>query len=521
MIDRLPPSEERRVLVGLEKAVALSRSGMEPDDAMVKVASDMGFAPELVKRCCEAYNKSKAVHVLSTRPPSTRHEPFSKTSATRVLSRVFGAGVDDGPLEISFTAKEASEARAMTKAASALPEGPVNREQFLKEADELAYRRERRINSGVILGLEHLRQEAGVAKAAMEQALTKAASALKYLNPGERDKALRLMVNKYGDRGVAFGRLMGTRLGVEPKLEKTSSWAVLPSRSPYPEMVDAMDKATRYIDTRGRVERLARGMAKQAGAGRAMLTAAYLGLRRPGGDTSKATTQDEKGSGDDAKEAEARAGSKLGAALGLGVLTVPGAITGGAIAAARQPRDILAGLAAIHGAGDVKSYKDVLDPAFLAQARVIDLKQGFVDAALSKGIAGNYPLADVREAFNNLVGVMPELANPGMRPALVALMKRQLSQNQLMDPAEIHQLIQWREKVGRARPDKQLEITPEGPRPLSREVVNAIHGAPAAAQEEAWKKGREALKGYATAVDKSGKRDGGKGKGDGKGKGKK
>lgn len=101
----------------------------------------------------------------------------------------------------------------------------------------------------------------------------------------------------------------------------------------------------------------------------------------------------------------------------------------------------------------------LLSPRFMAGLQGIDDQQSWVEVAAAPLIK-DYPVEDITEAYNNIIRVSPHMRAPEMRPALVAMVRRQLSQNQLMDTAEIVELSGL-EKVRTdiARKRQEIEIS--------------------------------------------------------------
>ena len=81
----------------------------------------------------------------------------------------------------------------------------------------------------------------------------------------------------------------------------------------------------------------------------------------------------------------------------------------------------------------------LLSPEFLAKRRRLTNEQNFVEVA-SAPLIREYPSDNIRSAYNNVVSVAPSLQEPMMRPALMSMVRRQLAQSQLLDPAEVVEL---------------------------------------------------------------------------------
>jgi len=106
----------------------------------------------------------------------------------------------------------------------------------------------------------------------------------------------------------------------------------------------------------------------------------------------------------------------------------------------------LAELSSDEGKGDSALY----DPEFTAQTESIDNMQNWTHVA-SDDYVKNFPIADITEAYNNIINTVPSMRKPANRPALLSLVKRQLAQNRVIDPAEIQQLATIEKEIQTSR----------------------------------------------------------------------
>ena len=245
MVEKMSPQDEGRVMKCLTSAVGLTRTGSTPDDALTKAAADAGLEPEMVRRSCEAFNKSKSVHLLTKLSADRRAEPFELADVDKVLGRLFA------PQE-----KQAAEmpqgdwsGLGLRKAAEAKPEPRVN--SWTHEHEGVVHAR---LQKQVIRGLEKfasLRDEMNIREEAVKQSTMAVADQMRHLRPDALQKVARLVVNRYGDDGARLMRYVSLKLRQDLPLEKTACSAVFPLSEPYLAVNKAMDSLKKYHEAQG------------------------------------------------------------------------------------------------------------------------------------------------------------------------------------------------------------------------------------------------------------------------------
>jgi len=93
--------DEGRIIEALEKAVKEANKGAAPDEALVKVAEEYGFQPEIIKRMVAAYNTSKTLSHLKSASDDEKAGSFPIASPEVIIERIF-------PKEPETPAKQAS-----------------------------------------------------------------------------------------------------------------------------------------------------------------------------------------------------------------------------------------------------------------------------------------------------------------------------------------------------------------------------------------------------------------------------
>ncbi len=396
MISKMSTAQEQKIIRGVEKAIALTRSGIDPDTALTKVARELGFTPPMTKRACEAFNKSKAVYVLSTLSSKDRAEAYDYVHADKVLPQVFKIEKAASQARLpsgDFSALEpASE--PMNKVASMLAPKKTEavkctREEFLKQASDLQYRADLKKRMGYLDKFAKQRAAVQDARTEAEINLQKAAEQMRYMPDHELRKVAHNVVNKYGSVGSSAIKLLGSKLNKDLPTEKTTHGAILPYQAPYIAIDHAISSARDYVNQEKQLVKVAQEggehlFPKEGGWGYALTNPVFLATNH-------------------VMEALNRAHPKVN-------------------------RD------------------ELLTPSFLNELRTIDNENLFTDVAAEDFIS-KYPLKDVTEAYDNIVNMVPSLATPQKKAALIALVKRQLAQGQLLDPTEIKEYTDLEEAM--------------------------------------------------------------------------
>jgi hypothetical protein len=429
MIDKLPPSQERKIIRGIEKAIAYTRSGSSPNDALVKVATEMAFTPEITKRACEAFNKSKTVHVLTNRKSENRAESFDHADPAEVVKSIFGNTEKKASLELprkdfSFVGMSTTVFQKSASAAKTEPE-EAPRTDIFKEGSGIEYRRDMQTRMELLDNFDRQKSLTNQARLLTEESIMKAAENMRYMKDKELKKVAHVVVNRFGTSGAKMLQVVGAKIQRDLPLQKTANGAVLPLQSPYPEL----DQAIRYARGYSEHKDLLTKMAKEA---------ENFFFEKKAAPT----------------------GSDVGEAGKFLMTAAPGFALGAANKAVRG------GFGVLHD--EVSKWKDIvqtdskkklnkiLDPSFMASVDRLDNMKGWVNVAADPAIK-NYPIQDITEAYNNIINVSPALRDPAMQPALKSMVRRQLAQKQLMDPAEVTQLAELEKNYSDAL-KKRMEV---------------------------------------------------------------
>ncbi len=421
--EKMSSIEERKVLRLIEKAVYHSRGGMTPTDAMCKAAETVAVTPELMKRACEAFNKSKSVYMLSSTPSDRRAETFPLVDADEVVARVYTRTARSDRRPAAIPAADYSELglpffkAAMEKSVSDDKDKPAELGSFdarrkIFEARDRSY-----LIKNAASRIRQLRIES-------EMSLDKALEAMGTMNVRELEKTARMVYNRYGEDGKALMEIAAAKLHKKFGIEKTASYSVFPYREPFISIVKAMEKAAEY-------RRLKKNFfLKQADLKSGITADVINAVKLPVNIVSQYASP----------------------IVELSKVPIVEYLT--------KERDVGA-----------KGLDETLDPDTLNSLKAIDASQNFIDVASDPHLR-NYSVNQIADAYNSVIGVMPELQKPRYKAWLSSLVRKQLVQGDTFDPNEIPTLASAAGSLARRESD----------------AAKAAEGAVQAVKEEVSKK---------------------------------
>jgi hypothetical protein len=85
----LPKETEVKIVKALEQAVKLANSGETPDAALIKVATEAKFTPQIVQRMVEAFNISKTLSHLKKAAADARADSFPLADAATIIGTIW------------------------------------------------------------------------------------------------------------------------------------------------------------------------------------------------------------------------------------------------------------------------------------------------------------------------------------------------------------------------------------------------------------------------------------------------
>ena len=88
-MEKMDRATEARLLSSIEKAIRLTKEGMESNKALLKIASEDRLHPEIVKRMAEAMNVSRTRAYMQATPTEKRADSFPLVDASWVIDQMY------------------------------------------------------------------------------------------------------------------------------------------------------------------------------------------------------------------------------------------------------------------------------------------------------------------------------------------------------------------------------------------------------------------------------------------------
>jgi hypothetical protein len=405
---KLNKTTEQAVMSAIEKIIDDSRH--MPDADLNKVAADVfkgtdGMTPELIRRACEAYNKSKSVHTLQKRAAEDRAEEFPLIDSDQVINKVYGYHQKAASSTFELPAPTLQDNilklhEGLKKVAS---ESEETVDLDSRAIDRQIYRSTKDIEKKV----ERFHIKVANYREISEQAMNRVCQIVRRLPKKQIQKVARLTVNRYGEDGVRFMKVVGAFTDNEFPLQKTAAAAIFPLEEPYTSITIAIDEARNHSHYSRMLEKVA-GVAW---------------------DENKAAVSD----------------------AWKDTLSVRGSVAGGAKGVAEAAKvttgkllDPLMALAAAPVKGqlaksDKVSADKVYDAETINELDRLDTQETFMEVAMDD-FTKDYPIADTIQAFNNVASVVPGMVKPKYAPWMKALVREQLVQGNAYDSATVKQI---------------------------------------------------------------------------------
>ncbi len=230
---------ERKLLKALDKAATLSIGNSDPDDVLIKVATEYKLTPPELSRVVEAYNKAKSVAYLKKAAAEDRAGDFPLADMSRISSRIYGMEKTEAELVIPMRnyASEYIASESLDKVASVEVAIPTPRFRTAVRARESVWKEamdhfDVQKNVKTIL-VNRVRETSN--KRACE--LKKIAEHCEHFRPADLVKVARTLVNGYGDKhaGEVIDELnLNMKCNRLPKnIEKTAHAVIFPCSEPY------------------------------------------------------------------------------------------------------------------------------------------------------------------------------------------------------------------------------------------------------------------------------------------------
>jgi len=433
---KLDSMKEQSVVTAIEKII--DNSQHNPDTDLNKIAAEVlgssDMSPELARRACEAYNKSKSVFILQKRATEDRAEDFPLIDPAEVNRLMYGYHEKEA-VALEMPARTHTDnipelRKKLEKVAFDPSEAPPLADIGIIE------REIHRTTVRLSYGLESLRSTAGMHKQSSEDAIHRACQVMRRLNKKALHKVARMIVNRYDENGVRLVKLIGAYIDKDMPIKKTANAAIFPLREPYTSIAIAIDEARAFATTDGLLK-------KTAGP----VTDAGIGVGR---------------------QAKTSIKRLLDPALNF----------------AKSP--VYSQITKEHKVRDDETF----DATLRNRLQQLRATQAFVDIAADDFIK-DYPIDDTVKAYNNVVGSVPELLDEKYTSWLQALVREQLVQGNVQDPNTIQQLQAIGKEIKQGKiqdidmATKQLEAGKGGTRPgLSIESKEVSKPAPSSEKTE-------------------------------------
>ena len=240
-MEKMSKNNEKKLLRALDKAANLSRSGLEPDHVLTKVAGEFQLTPQEICRVVETYNKAKSVAFLKNASSDFRANDFPLADSKKVISNIYSkeekeATEKDIPLKdyaamCSYTQQE----KVAAEAAPHKRDRSCDRDKASIWKEALAFED---LQNGVQKDLETTYAET---RKKLENSMQKVSKHCEFAKEKELKKVARLIINAHGKQGEMFiddinKRMMKPTL---PILEKTAHAAMFPIGEPYIAIAEA------------------------------------------------------------------------------------------------------------------------------------------------------------------------------------------------------------------------------------------------------------------------------------------
>lgn len=232
---------ENRIVSALETAIGLTNGGMDPNQALAKVAAEQQFGPEHIARMSEAFNKSKSVAFLKHAAPEERARAIPLADTNTVVQLVFKpiekvAAAQPPRLDLSAVDMQVP---AFQKAAAEAPAETIPVHSALARLEKYS--------SFCLKVREHTRQETLRARHNFNEALKEAVERMQPLSDGAFEKAAQLVINAQAQLGRQLMEAIANRARKPlAPLQKTASCAIFPAREPYLSVAKVFAAAQKY-----------------------------------------------------------------------------------------------------------------------------------------------------------------------------------------------------------------------------------------------------------------------------------
>jgi hypothetical protein len=227
---------EKALVSSIEKAIHHTTSGMSPNDAITKVASDEGYGPELIKRMVEGYNKSKSVDYLSKAASDTRANAFPLADINVIMKNVYEPVEKVASSDFRLPIKDFSQidfGQSWTeKLASFSGDTESKPNTYIHPASvDNMLRKQAHVQAGI---KQRMHDKVAFYKVKFEETFNAVVDHVAPMGNTKLQKFATNIINGYQDSGRNLVKAVAARLRRDvSNLDKTANYTIFPTKEPY------------------------------------------------------------------------------------------------------------------------------------------------------------------------------------------------------------------------------------------------------------------------------------------------
>ena len=243
----LNSTEQTRLIQAIEQAIAHTKQGMTPNEAIEKVATQGKYTPPFIDRMVQGFNKAKTVHMLKEASATDRHKSFDLADSPTIVSRIYNGHEKVASVQFSLPKNLAGVAihhEALEKTAHLVSAVTEKRSPRLTSA---SYLRMFEQDKDFYVNMEKKASlDAAEYRHKWKKAMDRICSHCTYMTQKEFEKTASKAINVYpavGDKMMKIVAYKINRTLPEESLQKTAAGYILPAQEPFLSMQDAYENA--------------------------------------------------------------------------------------------------------------------------------------------------------------------------------------------------------------------------------------------------------------------------------------
>jgi hypothetical protein len=275
-MDLMSKSQEDKLVNATQTAIQYTRDGLEPNQALEKVARDEQLSPEHIKRMTQGFNKAKSVHVMKEASQETRAQSFSLADSDKIINEIFAPREKVASTTFEIPSVNLAE-RILRPQEDLQKVASASIKEDIPVLTASSYHRKYRMHCDFMDNMVKVASnEIATHKLKMQEAFSAAADDVSRMHDKEIQKVAQLVVNGYGPTyGNNILKIIGSqsRKDIQHR-DKTASAAVFPNTACYSNIQKAYSHAHKMVDA----EVWKRHLTKEAGIGQTFLANAAAEL---------------------------------------------------------------------------------------------------------------------------------------------------------------------------------------------------------------------------------------------------